>query len=204
MEYKEFLGAAGVLISLIAYAIYFRDIFWRGTKPHAFSWLVWAILGGIAFAAQTLGGAGAGSWVIFVDTIACSCFFILALFKGEKSYTTLDWASLVLAFFSLLLWWITKSPTLSVLLITLVEVFAFVPTYRKSFHKPFEESASLFIVGTVKYTASFFALSVYSIDTAFYVGALVFINAIFVMMLLLRRRQLSNEPTSQRVTSSSF
>ncbi len=194
-DYKEFIGLIGVIISLAAYAVYFRDIFWRGTKPHAFSWLVWAILGGIAFAAQTLGGAGAGSWVILVDTIACSCFFLLALFKGEKSYTTLDWASLVLAFFSLLLWWITKSPTFSVLLITLVEVFAFIPTYRKSFYKPFEESASLFIVGTVKYTASFFALSVYSIDTAFYIGALVFINGIFVVMLLLRRKRTTNART---------
>ena len=61
---KDFFGLLGTLIALTAYGLYFRDIFSRNIKPHAFSWLVWAVTAGIGFAAQVVGQAGAGSWVL--------------------------------------------------------------------------------------------------------------------------------------------
>ena len=52
LEYKTILGIIAVIIALAGYVPYFRDIFRGKTKPHAFSWLVWASLTGIAFFGQ--------------------------------------------------------------------------------------------------------------------------------------------------------
>jgi len=115
-DYKEFLGVLSILFALIAYMLYLRDIFIYHTKPHAFSWLIWALLAGIAFAAQYAENAGAGSWVTFTDVFLCTLIFIIALRIGEKSYVFLDWISLLAGLFSLTLWWLTKTPTMSVIL----------------------------------------------------------------------------------------
>ena len=187
-DYKEILGAFSVLCALVAYALYLRDIFVRHTKPHAFSWLIWAVLACIAFAAQYVGNAGAGSWVTFADTFFCTLIFAIALWRGEKSYTLFDWISLLVGLFSLLLWWLTNTPVFSVILITIVDYCGgFFPTFRKSYSKPWEESASMFILSALKYTAAFFALSTYSVSTALYVGALIPINVALAGMIVIRR-----------------
>src|SRR5438067_862277 len=138
--YKEIFGYFGAIISLAGYFLYVRDIFTGKTKPHAFSWLVWGVLALVAFAAQVFEGAGAGSFVLGIDTVICFLIFSLAMYKGEIRYVLFDWVALVLAFFSIFLWWFTKTPTYSVVLVTCADVIGFMPTIRKAFYKPFEET----------------------------------------------------------------
>ncbi len=192
MDYKDIFGLLGVLLALGSYAFYIHGILSKNIKPHAFSWLVWTVLGGIAFAAQVVGGAEAGSWVLCIDTLVCTFICILAFLKGEKGYTRMDWISLFLAGFSLVLWWITKTPTLSVCLIILTDFFGFVPTYRKAFEKPFEESAIMFAISSFKFVLVLIAVETYSIATSLYPLSLVLMNGIFVGMLLVRRSQKKN------------
>jgi len=125
-----------------------------------------------------------------VDTVVCSCIFFLALIKGEKGYTLFDWVALILALVSILLWWITNSPLLSVLLITCADACGFFPTFRKSFKKPFEESMNLFVLSSLKFVGALLALQTYSLITPFYPAALICMNSVFVIMLLIRRKQL--------------
>ncbi|OGJ62936.1 hypothetical protein A3C37_05560 [Candidatus Peribacteria bacterium RIFCSPHIGHO2_02_FULL_53_20] len=187
-EYKTLLGGLGAIIALLAYAIYFHDIFFRHTKPHAFSWLVWTLLAGIGFAAQVTGGAGAGSWVLGVDVIVCSVIFVVALWKGERGYVWVDWISLALALFSIVLWRITGTPLLSVILICCIDALAYVPTFRKSFFKPQEESMTAFMLFSLKFILVLLALERYSIVTALYPAWIIILNVGFVGMLLWGRR----------------
>ncbi len=62
-DYKTILGIIAIVIGFIGYVPYLRDMFRGTTKPHPFSWLVWATLEIIAFAAQIATGAGSGAWV---------------------------------------------------------------------------------------------------------------------------------------------
>lgn len=179
---------ASIAFALLGYALYLRSIIVHHIKPHAFSWFIWGLLAGIAFAAQYVGNAGAGSWVTFADMFLCTIVFVLALLKGEKQYVTFDWVALFFAFVALFLWWLTKQPTLSVILITIVDYCGFLPTFRKSYQKPYQESSSMYVLGSAKYLAAVFALHTYSIDTALYIGALIPVNAALAGMILLRRR----------------
>jgi len=190
MDYKVILGAIGVVFSLSAYVVYVKDIFVHKTKPHAFSWLIWGMLAGISFAAQQWGDAGAGSWVTFTDTFFCMIIFAVALHRGQKNYTTFDWIALALAGVALLLWWITKTPTASIILIVFVDFFGFLPTYRKSFHNPWEESMSMYVLSICKYSAALLATSSYSIATSLYIGSIIPMNIVLIIIILIRRRGL--------------
>lgn len=87
MEYKIFLGYLAVVIGIVSYIPYITNIFRGKTKPHAFSWLVWAVLTGIAFAAQIVENGGAGTWVIEATALTCMVIFILALFMCNSFFT---------------------------------------------------------------------------------------------------------------------
>ena len=78
---REFLGTLSVLIGIVGYIPYFRGIFSGRTKPHAFSWLVWAVLTATGFFIQLSEGGGAGSWALGLSSIACTTIFFLALFN---------------------------------------------------------------------------------------------------------------------------
>ena len=145
---RTFLGIFAIVIGIYSYIPYFRDIVAGRTKPHAFSWFVWALLTGIAFFAQLHGKGGAGAWV-------------------------------------------TDDPVGSVILITIIDALAFVPTFRKSYHKPNEETASTYSLSALKFAVAIAALSTVSVTTALYPLSLVVTNGVFVMMLLSRRKRLT-------------
>ena len=54
MDYHAVIGGAATVIGVVGYVPYFRDIFRGTTKPHPFSWFLWALLAGIAFAAAVV------------------------------------------------------------------------------------------------------------------------------------------------------
>src|SRR5436190_1326431 len=120
-EYRDLLGYLSVLLGLIGYIPYFRDIFKGTTKPHAFSWFVWFVLTAIAFAVQVSEGAGPGAWTLGLTAAACLLVCILALAKGKRSFPLFDWITLVIALFSLLLWRLTNDSTASVILIAIAD-----------------------------------------------------------------------------------
>jgi hypothetical protein len=190
MDYKSLLGILAVLVAFIGYVPYFRDIFANKTVPHAFSWLVWGIVTGIAFFGQIVGDAGPGTWVTGITALVCFVIFVFGVIKGRRNITFLDWLSLFGAGLAILLWLITKSPLLSVILITLIDALAFFPTFRKSYFKPNEETASTYALSGLKFLLSVFALTHFSVITAMYPLSIVLMNVLFVGMLIVRRKQL--------------
>jgi len=189
-EYKMILGTIAILIALAGYVPYFRDIFAGKTKPHAFSWLVWALLTGIAFFGQIFDRGGAGAWVTGFTAIVSFVIFFLALQRGEKNITLSDKWSLGGAGVALVLWYFTNSPLGSVILITIIDALGFYPTFRKSYHKPHEETMLTFFLSGLKFVIAILALQHYSVVTYLYPASLVLMNFIFVGLLIVRRRQL--------------
>ncbi len=190
MDYKTLAGGAAVISGIAQYLPYIRDILRRKTHPHAFSWFIWGLPCGIIFIAQLSRGAGAGTWATGITTILCTVIFILSLFYGEKEITRLDWAGLLLALASIVLWIITRDPLDAVILITFADILGFVPTLRKSVDKPHEETLSSYMAGSVKWLLSLAALGSYSLTTCLYPVAMLVANTLFAGMLAHRRKRL--------------
>ncbi len=190
MDYKVFLGVFATILAFLSYIPYFRDIFKGATKPHAFSWLVWGVLTAIAFFGQIADGGGAGAWVTGFTALLCLSIFIAALVKGEKHVTLTDWLSLAGAGMALVLWYLTDSPLLSVVLITLIDALGFWPTFRKSYFKPNEETLITYVVSAVKFAIALVALERFTVVTALYPISLVIMNGAFAVMVAVRRKTL--------------
>lgn len=190
-DYKTLLGIAAVIIGLLSYIPYYRDVLRGTTKPHPFSWFAFSLLMGITFFAQILTGAGPGAWVTGISAVAVLGIAVLAVWKGHREITRFDWFCFSGALFGMVLWQATNDPLWAVVIVTVTDVIAFAPTYRKAYMKPNEETASLFAFSAAKYLVSLFALSTFNLTTALFPVSLVISNALFVALLLLRRRSLT-------------
>lgn len=189
MDYKILFGVAAVVMSIIAYIPYVRDIFLGKTKPHAFSWFAWTFILAIVFAAQLVKGAGAGAWFSGFEVIACLFIFILAITRGAREFPLVDWFALCAALLAMYLWWLTKSPTVAIVLVSIADAIGFVPTFRKGFFYPDEETISLYALLAVGALCSIAALETYNIATLLYPASYVCTASLFVFMILLRRSQ---------------
>jgi hypothetical protein len=190
-DYKTVVGVIAVIVAFVSYIPYFKNLLSGKTKPHAFSWLVWGILNAIAFSGQIHDKGGAGAWSVGLTATVMFVIFAISLRKGEKDIRPFDWFCLVGAVVSLIPWLLTKDPLISVILITVIDALGFLPTVRKSFNKPHQETLITFAMSTVKYSLVVIALQHYSLVTTLFPLSLVIMNGLFVAMLIIRRRQVS-------------
>ncbi|OGG53153.1 hypothetical protein A3H16_00010 [Candidatus Kaiserbacteria bacterium RIFCSPLOWO2_12_FULL_53_8] len=195
-DYHIVLGAIAAVGSLVGYGLYFRSIFRGITKPHPFSWLIFVVLDGTVFVAQVVSGGGPGAWVTGVSALMNALIFLLALTRGEKRIAKVDWVCLACAFFGIVLWWITDQPLLGVVFAAAADAIAKVPTLRKSYLRPDEESITLWSLDILKFSLSIAALSSVTLTTALFPAEAVVTNGLLVILILLRRRQLDRIPKS--------
>lgn len=187
---KTIISVIAVLLTFIAYIPYVRDTLQGKTTPHVYTWFIWGLVTAIAFGLQVSAGAGVGSWVTLAVVIACFFVFILGMRNGKKDVTKLDTLFLILSFFALYLWLIVKQPVLSVILVSSVDMLGFVPTIRKSWNKPHSETLFLYSLNAFRHGLSLLALEQYNIVTWLYPGTWTFANALFSIMLIIRRKRM--------------
>lgn len=188
---KEALGIIAILVGLIGYVPYFRTMLNGKTKPHAFTWLVWGTLTAIAFSGQLVGNGGAGTWVTGFTAFISFVIFFYALIKGKKDFPFADWLCLLGCVVALSLWAFTDDPLAAIILITVIDLLAFIPTFRKSFSNPYSEPAFTYALSGIKFFIALFALQEVSATTVLYPLSLVISNGVFVLVLLVQRRRIS-------------
>jgi hypothetical protein len=194
MDYKVALAILSIILTLVGYFFYFRDIFAHKTKPHAYSWLVWGILTAVAFAGQLHDKGGPGSYVTGVTAAVSFVIFGLAIKQGEKNITLSDKINLGAALFAMVPWLLTNDPLTSVVLITVIDFLGFIPTIRKSYMKPQEETLIHYFFAGLKFALAIIALDNYTVVTWLYPASLVVGNWLFGLMIAVRRRQLAATP----------
>ena len=190
-DYHVVLGSVAALLGVVGYALYFRSIFQGITKPHLFTWLTYFLIDIIVFTAQIIQGGGPGAWVTLTGVVGTLGVAILALRFGEKHITKSDWASFVGALCAIVLWRITNDPLIAVVIAVVVNFLAMLPTFRKSFARPEEESISIWILDIIRYSIALAALTSFNATTALFPLALVVGDVLLVAMILIRRRQLN-------------
>jgi hypothetical protein len=189
MEYKIIISIIGVVLSIIGYGMYVRDILKRKTIPHTFTFLIWSIASSITWALQVHGGAGLGAWITLVVTKICIIIFFLSLKYGEKDITKLDIIFLITSFVALFLWLVVDQPVWSIILLVATDVSGFGPTVRKSWNKPHNESVFTWELTAFRHGISIFALEKLNILTLLYPLVWTFVNIVFSIFLIIRRKQ---------------
>ena len=189
---KNIIGIIAIVLTFIAYAPYFRDLLKGKTKPHIFSWFIWAIVTSIIYALQVSAGAGLGSLVTLAVAVISLLIFILGFKNGNKNIKKIDIVFLVLALLAIPLWLVIDQPVLSIILLSTIDMLGFAPTVRKSWDDPYSETLSLYTITTFRHGLSIFALANYNIVTLLFPTTWVIANALFSIMLIVRRKVKDN------------
>lgn len=188
---KDIFAFIGIAITLVGYAAYITSIFRGNTKPHPFSWIIWATLTAIAFFAQISDEAGPGAWVTATTAVISYLIVVLAYLKRhDQTITRSDWITFLAAIFAIPLWFITDTPLWSVIWITIIDGLGFYPTFRKTWAKPSDELPFHYGVAGLKFIFALFSLENFTLITALYPFSLVIMNFTFIAMLYWRRFQL--------------
>ena len=190
LDYHLVLGASAIVFGLVGQVLYLKDILQGSIKPHPFSWLGWASLDVVIFSAQITGGGGPGSWVTGVAVLANTTIAVLSLKRGERRINWADWACFFGAVLGITLWKLTADSLGAVIIISVVNFIAFIPTFRKAYLRPNEEALNVFAFDIIKFILSIAALGVLSPTTALFPASAMFSNVIFISMILIRRRQI--------------
>lgn len=188
MSMKTALSLVAILLTLIVFIPYIISILNRTTRPHVFSWFIWALTTVIVFFAQMSAGGGVGAWPIGFSGTMSGCIACLAyLRRSDISITKLDWFFFIMACLALPLWFVTQNPTASVILLTGIDLLGFGPTYRKVMEDPYSENVLFFIIFSVRNLMVVLALEHYSWATVFF-PLVIMIACLGVVLLLLSKR----------------
>lgn len=189
--FKQIVGFVAVILTLAGYVPYIRDTLKGKTTPHIYTWFLWSLLSFIGFALQMSDKAGPGAFVTLTAAIAGLFICIVGFRKGSKNITFSDTVFLILALLSLVIWLFAKQPVVSTILISVTDLLAFFPTLRKSWRKPEEETLSSYVTNTFRFGLALVALEKYTIISSLSPWTWVFMNGIFSIFLIVRRKQLS-------------
>lgn len=187
---KEIIGVIAVILTFVGYIPYIRDTIRGKTQPHIYSWLLWGFITAIAFGVQVSGHAGPGSLVTIAAALVCFVIMAFGLRRGQKDITKSDTIFFILGLIATSIWLIAKQPVLSVLLLSAVDMLGFVPTIRKSWHKPHSETLLTYQLNTFRFALALLALDRYTMVTALYPATWVLANGLFSVLLVVRRKAL--------------
>lgn len=189
---KELISAAAILVTFAMFLPYIRSIRQGRTKPHVFSWVIWALVTFVVFLAQLAGQAGVGAWAIGVSGMITVYIAWLAYARrADRTITRSDWGFLVAALSALPLWYLTADPLWAVVILTAVDLAGFGPTFRSAWARPFSEHAGFFALGALRNGLVLLALEHYSVTTALFPAAVGAGSIALVALILIRRRTLS-------------
>lgn len=184
---KTLVGLFTVLIGLISYGLYIRDIFRGQTKPHAISWLIWSLSSGVIFFAQQGAGAGAGSWIVGLTSVAAFLIFGLAIRRGHPKVTRLDWFCLAATVIAIAIFVMNDNHIAAVIIASTTFVLGMAPTLMKSYTYPYQETVTTFFLNGLKFLIAVPALGSLAFINIFYPITLTVANWILVTVILLRR-----------------
>jgi hypothetical protein len=190
---KAAISAIAVFLTFAAYVPYYRDIIKGKTHPHVYSWSLWGLLTVLLVALQIKGGAGPATWVTAAAGLLCGGVVIFGLKDGKKDITVSDTVVAVLSLIAIGFWLIADQPVISMLLVILADSLAFIPTIRKSWHKPYSETLSLYVTNAFRFFLALAAVETYSFLSASWIAAWAIANGLFSVMLVMRRRQVKTK-----------
>lgn len=190
---KVILGTVAAVLSIAATIPYIIDTYKGTTKPHSISWFIWGTLAGIIFLAQILNGGGSGAWATGMVAALNLFVFFLSLKHGEKHITPFDWTCLGVAIIAILIWLIIKDPTIAIIIISAVDLTGALPTIRKLYSKPYEETLKTYILYFITWTLSLAALKNYNLITVLDTATLLVMNFTIIMIAVIRRGKQKND-----------
>lgn len=188
MDTKIILSIIATVIGVAAFLPYLRDTFSLKTKPHVYTWLIWAITQGTAVFGIWYGGGGWGALNLTVGTLFVVAVSLFSLKYGTKNITKSDTAILLAALSAIIVWWQLGEPLISVMMVSAIDVIGYIPSFRKSYQEPWSETLISWILFSVSNIFAILALKEYNLLTVTYLAAITTANIALFFVCFFRRQ----------------
>jgi hypothetical protein len=186
-DIKPVFAVVAAVMAIYANWGYMREVIHEKVKPHPYTWFLWSIVSLVVFFAQLVKGAGWGLLPTFFAEVFTVIIFFYSLKHGFKNIRKIDHFFLLVALLGLVPWYITKDPTISVIVVVIIDLIAFMPTIVKTWNKPRSENPYFYELNIIRHILALCSLQTYSIATSFHSIVMVFANASIPETLWLRK-----------------
>ncbi len=188
---KITFAIVAAFLALIGNSSYLRDVLKGRVHPHPYTWGIWSIVSMTTLLGGIVKGAGIG---VLPTAVAEGFTVIIFLFSlcqlGTSKVSAIrptDHYFLLAALLGLVPWVLTKDPTISVVLMVLIDTIAFIPTLRKAWRTPQTEQPVLFEMNVLRHILTLFSLEAYNIATTLHSVAMICTNSLMVLFIKRRR-----------------
>lgn len=179
----------GVLLNIVGGLDYFIKTLQGKVKPNRVTWLLWALIPFIAFAAEINQGVGMQSLLTFMVGFNPLIIFIASYINKNSVWEIkrLDIICAVISLVGLFFWMVTKVGNIAIIFSILADAFAGIPTVIKSYRHPESEDYKIFMFGML--SAIITILTVKQWNLANY-GFPLYIFSINILLTMLIRLKL--------------
>lgn len=186
------LGILGGIFATIGIFPYVRDIIWGKTRPERATWLIWVVLGCIAFASQLAKGATDSLWMTGLETLGQLVVLIFAFKYGVGGLKKSDYIALCIAGFGLILWYFTKEAAIALYIIIAIDFVGSLLTIQKSYLQPETETLSIWVLSFIGGFLTILSVGKLDVILLSYPFFIFTMNGIVALAILLGRRRLRN------------
>lgn len=188
-EVKLVLALIAAALAVFGNIPYLKDMFRKKVKPHLYSWLLWSIVSSVVFFGQLAKGAGVGAIPTGVSAFFTILIFLFSFKYGFPHITKKDTFLLIFALLGLVPWFITKDPTISVVIMVSIDLIAFIPTLAKTWIYPKTEDSLLYTTNAARHGLALFSLEAYNLATMLHSIVMIIVNVSMTAMILIRRKK---------------
>ena len=182
------LGSFIVVLGGLSYLI---DTIKGKVKPNKVTYVCWSIAPLIAFFAEIRQGVGIQSLVTFMFGFIPLLIFLSSFINKEADWklNKFDLVCGSFSLFGLLLWYITKSGNIAILLSIFADFLASFPTIVKSFNFPETENAWPYGASVISVILTVFTLKHWNFSN---IGFLFYISIISLVIYILIQFKVGN------------
>ena len=189
---KVVIAIIAALLAFIGNISYLKDVIAGKVVPHPYTWFIWSIVSMTTFFGGLAKGAGIGALPTGVAegfTILIFLFSLKYLFQRKTGHIRMiDNYFLLAALLGLITWILTNDPTISVVIVVLIDIVAFIPTLRKTWHHPETEKPLLYEMNVARHVLTLFSLQSYNIATTVHSIAMICVNTVMTIFIQRKKR----------------
>ena len=181
--FVHWLVILSALISIGGAAVYIRDTITGETRPNLVSWSMWALAPLIGTAAAFASGADIWATVRIFLAGFLPLLVVIASFFNKNSFwrpTIFDLACGVFSLLALVVWGLTDSPKVAILLAAIGDGFAAMPTIVKAWKFPETETGAVYIASLVSVILVIPSIPTWNIENSAFQIYLLVVNVILV------------------------
>jgi hypothetical protein len=198
-----FLGLLSGALSTAAFIPYIRDTYLGRTQPERASWLIWSVLGTIAFLGQVSEGASSSLWLGGAQILGTIAVFLMSLSLGRGVYLCKGNCKILLcAAVGLVMWYLTETAAFALAIIISINLLGGWVTVVKAYHNPQSETLVTWVISAIASICAIVSVGSYDPVILAYPAYLLVLNSAISTAILLGRYKATKHFAPKAVQSA--